>query len=190
MASVDVNDLKQGMKLEVDNQPYLVVSSQLVKPGKGQPFARVKIKQLMTGKVLERTYKSGESIDLADVVETSMRMLYVEPSGGAVFMDDESYEQITIPSHQLGESAPWLKEDCLYEITFYKGEPVAVAPPTFMELKITETSPGVRGDTASGRVLKPATLETGAQVQIPIFVDADEVIKIDTRTSEYVGRVK
>jgi len=186
---VGINELKQGMKLEIEGQPYLVISNQLVKPGKGQPFARVKIKQMMTGKVLERTYKSGESIEIADVMETSMRMLYKEPSG-AVFMDDQSYEQLTVPDGQLGEAAGWLKEDTLYEITLYKGEPISVVAPTFMELKITETAPGVRGDTASGRVLKPATVETGAQVQVPIFVEEGEVVKVDTRTGEYVGRVK
>lgn len=186
---VGINDLKQGMKLEIEGQPYLVISNQLVKPGKGQPFARVKIKQMITGKTLERTYKSGENVELADVVETQMRMLYQEPSG-AVFMDDNTYEQLTVPTGQLGDAASWLKEDLLYEITLYKGEPITVVPPTFLELKITETAPGVRGDTASGRVLKPATVETGAQVQVPIFVEEEEVIKVDTRTGEYVSRVK
>lgn len=185
---ISTNDLRNGMKVEVEGQPYAVVGFEFVKPGKGQAFNRIKIKHLLTGRVIERTYKSGEKMDLADVEEMQMRMLYKE-SNGVVFMNESNYEQHTIPFENIGDNVKWLKEDCLFDIIFYKGQPISLEPPTFMELLITETSPGVRGDTASGRVMKPAILETGAKIQVPIFVDQDVVIKVDTRTAEYVSRV-
>lgn len=188
MVQIDINDLRGGMKVEVDGQPYTVVSVQFVKPGKGQAFTRVKLKHLHTARVIERTFKSGEKIDEADVKEAQMRMLYRD-GGGATFMDDASYEQITIPSEKLEDVQQWLREDVIYGLVFYKGEPTAVEPPTFMELQITESAPGVKGDTASGRVLKPAKTDTGAVVQVPIFIEQGEWIKVDTRTGEYVSRV-
>lgn len=189
MASqVSTNEFKAGLKVEVDGQPYTIITNEFVKPGKGQPFNRVKLKHLMTGRVVERTFKSGEKLDLADVEETNMRMLYKEGEG-AVFMDEGSYEQVTIPNDIIGNVAQWLLEDQLYSIILYNGAPVAIEPPIFMELKITETSPGVRGDTASGRVMKPAVVESGAKVQIPIFIEEGELVKFDTRTCEYVSRV-
>lgn len=188
MAQISTSDIRGGVKVEVEGQPYNVVSNEFVKPGKGQAFNRIRLKHLMTGRTIERTFKSGDKLDLADVAEASMRMLYKE-GDGAVFMNDETFDQITITLENMGDNARWLLEDHLYSVVFYKGEAITVEPPTFMSLKITETSPGVRGDTASGRVMKPATLETGAEVQIPIFVDQDEVVKIDTRTGEYVSRV-
>ena len=180
--------MRPGMKVEVDGQPYTIVSNEFVKPGKGQAFNRLKIKQLLTGRVIERVLKSGEKLDVADVVEQPMRMVYRE-SDGAVFMDDSTYEQVKINKENIGETDMWLKEDLVYSIIFYNSQPVSVQPPTFLELKIVETAPGARGDTVSGRVLKQATLETGAKVQVPIFVDQGETIKVDTRTGEYVSRV-
>lgn len=188
MAQVSTNDVRAGLKVEVDGQPYNVVGNEFVKPGKGQAFNRIKLKNLLNGRVIERTYKSGDKLDLAHVEEKSMRMLYKEPGSG-VFMDDQSFEQVSIPLDIMGENAQWLIEDQLYEVIFYNGAPITVEPPTFMELRIVETSPGVRGDTASGRVLKPAVLESGAKVQIPIFIEEGEKIKVDTRTAEYVSRV-
>lgn len=187
MSQISTNDFKAGIKIEIDNQPYNIVFNQFVKPGKGQAFNRVKIKNLLNGRMVERTFKSGEKVDLADVEETSMRMLYTD-SGEAVFMHDESFEQVAIPLENLGSTQQWLKEDTLYEIIFYNGNPISVEPPTFMELRITESDPGVKGDTAQGKVLKPALLETGAKVNVPIFIDQEEVIKVDTRTGEYVSR--
>lgn len=189
MAQVSTNEFKAGMKVEVDGQPYTIVSNEFVKPGKGQAFNRVRLKHLISNRVIERTFKSGEKVDLADVLDTNMRMLYKE-ADGIVFMDEISYEQVKITSDHIGDNAQWLKEDLVYDIVFYKGQPVAVEPPTFMDLKIVETAPGDRGNTASGRVLKPATVETGAMVQVPIFVVEGEVIKVDTRTGEYVSRVQ
>lgn len=182
------NEIRGGFKLEVDGQPYIVVSNEFVKPGKGQAFNRIRMKQLMTGRVVEKTYKSGEKIDIADVSESVMRLLYKDAEG-AVFMDEKSFEQITIPFANIGDTEQWLLDDHLYTIIFYNGAAVSVEAPTFIEMCITETLPGVRGDTASGRVLKPAVLESGAKVQIPIFVEQGEKIKVDTRTGEYVSRV-
>lgn len=188
MAQMSTGDIRGGVKVEVEGQPYIVVNNEFVKPGKGQAFNRIKIKHLITGRVVEKTFKSGEKLDLADVSESVMRMLYKE-ADGVVFMDDNSFEQVKIPLTAIGDTLQWLMEDKLYDVIFYKGEPVTIEPPTFMELKIIETMPGDRGNTASGRVMKPATLESGAKVQIPIFIEQDEVIKVDTRTGEYVSRV-
>lgn len=188
MAQVSTNELKGGLKVEVEGQPYTIVTNEFVKPGKGQAFNRVRIKHLITGRVIERTFKSGDKLDLADVVDTKMRMLYKEPDG-INFMDDVSFEQHKIPFSSIGDTVNWLLEDKVYDVIFYKGVPVTVEPPTFMEMVIVETSPGVRGDTASGRVLKPAILESGVKVQVPIFIEQGEKIKVDTRTGDYVSRV-
>lgn len=188
MAQIATNEFRAGIKIEVEGQPYTIVSNQFVKPGKGQSFNRVRMKHLLTGRVIEKNFKSGETVDLADVNEASMRLLYIDNSG-ATFMDDESYEQLTISPNKIEDIKQWLVDDVKYGLIFYKGEPVTIEPPTFMELEITETAPGVRGDTASGRVMKPATLSTGASVQVPIFIEQGEVIKVDTRTGEYVSRV-
>jgi len=188
MAQVNTNDFKSGMKVEVDGEPYTIVGAEFVKPGKGQAFTRTKLKHLISGRVIEKTFKSGEKLDLADVEEKTMRMVYREQEH-IVFMDDISFDQLSVPLSVIADKEKWLKEDILYDIVFYKGSAVDFTPPTFMELLITETAPGVRGDTASGRVLKPALLETGAKVQIPIFVEEGEKIKVDTRTGEYVSRV-
>lgn len=187
MPQVATNDFRSGMKVEYEKEPYIIVGVEFVKPGKGQAFTRTKLKHLKTGRVVEKTLKSGEKLDLADVEESSMRMLYSEQDG-VVFMDDNTFDQITIPMNIIGDNQVWLMEEQLYDIVFYKGEVVSIAPPTFLELKITETAPGIRGDTASGRVLKPATVETGAVVQVPIFIEEGERVKIDTRTGEYVSR--
>jgi len=189
MAQISTNEFKAGVKLEIENQPYVVVVNEFVKPGKGQAFNRVKLKNLLTGRVVEKTFKSGDKADLADIEESNMRYLYSEQEG-AVFMCDETYEQVTIPFNTLGDNQKWLKEDLLYGVLIYKGAPVSIDPPTFMDLEITQTDPGARGDTASGRVLKPAILETGGKVQVPIFIEQGEKVRIDTRTSDYVSRAE
>jgi elongation factor P len=186
MAHVDTNDLKAGFKVIVEGQPYTVVSVQFVKPGKGQAFSRVRIKHLMTSRVVEKNFKSGETFELADVREANMRLLYVDGSG-AVFMDETNYEQLTVPPEKIEEIKHWLLDDQMYSLVFYKGEVTTVEPPTFMEMEIVETTPGARGDT-SGRVLKAALTNTGAKIQVPIFIDQGEIIKVDTRTGEYVSR--
>jgi len=187
MAQVSTSEFKQGMKVEIDREPYVIVTNEFVKPGKGQPFSRVKLKHLITKRVVEKTFRSGEKLELADVEEMRMRLLYREGSD-YIFMDESSYEQHTVPASVVGDNDRWCMDDIEYELVFYKGEPIDLIAPTFMEMKITETAPGLRGDT-SGRVLKPATVETGANIQVPIFIEEGERIKIDTRTGEYVSRV-
>lgn len=187
MGQISTGELRAGMKVEVDKEPYTVISNEFVKPGKGQPFNRIKIKHLLTGRVTEKTFRSGEKIDLADVEEKTMRLLYRE-ADHFVFMDEKSFEQYSIAEKVLQGKEGFCKDDIEYGIVFYKGEVIEVIPPTFMELKVTETAPGLRGDT-SGRALKPAILETGAKVQVPLFVEEGDVLKIDTRTGEYVSRV-
>ena len=187
MAQVSTNELKGGMKVELDNEPYIIVSNEFVKPGKGQAFNRVKLKHLKTGRVVEKTFRSGEKLDLADVEEMRMRFLYKEGEN-FVFMDESSYEQETVPLSVIGSNAPWCMEDQEYDIVLYKGEIIDITPPMFLEMTVTETEPGLRGDT-SGKVLKPAVTETGAKIKVPLFVNQDDRIKVDTRTGEYVSRV-
>lgn len=187
MAQYSTGDLKPGFKIEVEGEPYNVISNEFVKPGKGQPFNRVRVKHLKTGRVVEKTFKSGEKVDIADVEETKMRMLYKE-NDSAVFMDDNTFEQISVPLSLIGDKECWLLEELLYGITFYKGQPIDLEAPTFIELTVTETAPGIRGDT-SGRVLKPAITNSGAKIQVPIFIEEGQKIKVDTRTGEYVSRI-
>ncbi|HEV8052737.1 MAG TPA: elongation factor P [Parachlamydiaceae bacterium] len=188
MATISTNEFRSGVKIIVEGQPYTIVSNEFVKPGKGQSFNRVRIKHILTQRVIEKTFKSGDKVDLADVVESFMRLLYKE-NENAVFMDDVTFEQTSIALKNIGDTAQWLIEDLVYGIVIYNGQPVTVEPPTFMEMKVMETDPGDRGNTASGRVLKPAVTESGAKIQIPIFVKEGEIVKIDTRTGEYVSRV-
>ncbi len=187
MAQYSTSDVRGGYKVEVEGEPYTVISNEFIKPGKGQPFNRIKLKHLLTGRVVEKTFKSGERIGTADVEDHKMRMLYKEQDG-VVFMDDKTFEQLTISNALLEGKSQWLMEEVLYDVVFYKGQPIDVNPPTFMEMKVVETAPGARGDT-SGRVLKPATTESGAIVQVPIFIQEGEKIKVDTRDGQYVSRV-
>ena len=188
MASYGMNDVKNGMKILVNNQPAVIIDTEYVKPGKGQAFTRVKYRLIKDGRTQEVTMKSTDSLDAADVVDTDMNFMY---SDGEYwhFMDPESFEQVQATKAGMGGAEKWLKgeEDCV--VTLWNGTPIAVQPPNFVELKIVETDPGVRGDTSGGGG-KPATLETGAVVRVPLFVGQDEVIKVDTRSGEYVSRVK
>ncbi|MGI9301100.1 MAG: elongation factor P [Gammaproteobacteria bacterium] len=188
MASYSTNEFRGGLKILLDGEPYTIVENEFVKPGKGQAFNRVKVRNLKTGRVIDRTFKSGESVDAADVLETEMQYLY---NDGELwhFMVADTYEQHAAGKAAVAQAAQWLTDQDSCLVTLYNGDPLLVSPPNFVELKITETDPGVRGDTASGGT-KPATLETGAIVKVPLFVEHGEVIKIDTRTGEYVSRVK
>ncbi|AAU92643.1 MULTISPECIES: elongation factor P [Methylococcus] len=188
MAIVSTSEFKNGLKVMLDGDPCTMLESEFVKPGKGQAFNRVKLRNLKTGRVVERTFKSGETLETADVVDVEMQYLY---NDGELwhFMVPESFEQYAADQNAVADAKKWLKEQDICILTLFNNVPLAVQPPNFVELTITETDPGVRGDTSGGGG-KPATLETGAVVRVPLFVQTGEVIKVDTRTGEYVSRVK
>ncbi|WP_376696028.1 elongation factor P [Wenzhouxiangella sp. EGI_FJ10305] len=188
MATYSTNEFKSGLKIILDGDPYNIVENEFVKPGKGQAFSRVKVRNLLTGRVIERTFKSGESVEAADVFEKEIQYIY---SDGEFwhFMDTETFEQLAADEKVVGDAAKWLKEEAMCQVTLWNGSPIQILPPNFIELKIVETDPGLRGDT-SGSGGKPANLETGATVRVPLFVQEGEVIKVDTRTGEYMSRVK
>lgn len=188
MANYSTNEFKSGLKIILDGDPYAIVENEFVKPGKGQAFNRVRVRNLKTGRVVERTFKSGDSVEAADVLDVEMKYLY---SDGAFwhFMDQTTFEQISADKNAVGDSVKWMKEEDICQITLWNGVPLSVLPPNFVILTIVETDPGVRGDTSGGGG-KPATLDTGAVVRVPLFVQTGEVIKVDTRTGEYVSRAK
>ncbi|HUL12692.1 MAG TPA: elongation factor P [Methylococcaceae bacterium] len=188
MAVFSTNEFKGGLKVMLDNDPCSIIENEFVKPGKGQAFNRVKLRNLKTGRVIERTFKSGETLEGADVVDVEMQYLYNDGETWH-FMQPESFEQYGADANALADAKKWLKEQDLCIVTLYNGVPLSVTPPNFVTLKIVETDPGVRGDTSGGGG-KPATLETGAVVRVPLFVQTDELIKVDTRTGEYLSRVK
>jgi elongation factor P len=188
MATYSTNEFKGGLKIMLDGDPCSIIENEFVKPGKGQAFNRVKIRNLKNGRVIERTFKSGESVEAADVMETELQYLYTDGEFW-YFMDPKSYEQVPADATAVADAIKWLKEQDICVVTLWNGAPISVTTPNFVMLKVTETDPGVRGDTSGGGG-KPATLETGAVVRVPLFIDIDEVIKVDTRTGEYVGRAK
>lgn len=188
MATYSTNEFKSGLKIMLDGDPYAIVENEFVKPGKGQAFNRVKVRNLKTGRVIERTFKSGDTAEGADVVDVELQYLYTDGEHWH-FMDQQSYEQLTADANAVGDAAKWLKEEAICQVTLWNGIPLSVAAPNFVIMTITETDPGLRGDTSGGGG-KPATLETGAVVRVPLFVQSGEVIKVDTRTGEYVSRVK
>ncbi len=188
MASYSTNEFKAGLKITLDGDPCAIIENEFVKPGKGQAFNRVKIRNLKTGRVIERTFKSGDSVEAADVVDVDMQYLYNDGEFWH-FMVPDTFEQYAAGENAVAEAAKWLKEQDTCVVTLWNDEPLSVTPPNFVELKIVETDPGVRGDTATGGT-KPATVETGAVVKVPLFIEEGEILKIDTRTGEYVSRVK
>jgi elongation factor P len=188
MATYSTSEFKSCLKIILDGDPYNIVENEFVKPGKGQAFNRVKVRNLKTGRVIERTFRSGESVEAADVFEMEMQYLYNDGEFWH-FMDPGTYEQHALSKEGMGDAAKWLKEQDMCEVTLWNGAPLAVTPPNFVLLKVTDTDPGVRGDTSGGGG-KPATLETGAVVRVPLFIQNGEKIKVDTRTGAYVSRVK
>jgi len=188
MATYSTNEFKAGLKIMIDNDPFTIMVNEFVKPGKGQAFNRVKMRNLKNGRVLERTYKSGESVEAADVMESDMQYLYNDGDTW-YFMDQTTFEQYPADKAAVEEAAQWLKGEEICEVTLWNGAPLSVSAPNFVILQITDTDPGLRGDTASGGS-KPATLETGAIVKVPLFIENEELLKIDTRTGEYVSRAK
>ena len=188
MASYSTNEFRSGMKILLDGDPYVIVENEFVKPGKGQAFNRVRVRNLKTDRTVEKTFKSGDTAEAADVVDRPMQYLYAD-GDLSYFMDPESFEQIPAGQAAVSDAKQWLKEQDLCTVTLWNGVPLTVEPPIFVELKIVETDPGVRGDTATGG-MKPARLETGAVVKVPLFINEGEIIKVDTRTAGYVSRVK
>ncbi len=188
MATYSTSEFRGGLKVMLEGDPCSIIENEFVKPGKGQAFNRVRLRNLKSGRVWERTFKSNESLEGADVMDRDMEYLY---SDGEFwhFMEPDTYEQYQADANAVGDAAQWLKEQDRCEVTLYNGSPLAVTPANFVELEIIETDPGLKGDTASGGN-KPATLSTGAVVKVPLFLSRGEVVRIDTRTGEYVGRGK
>lgn len=188
MATYSTNEFRSGLKIMLDGEPCAIVESEFVKPGKGQAFARVRIRKLISNKLLEKTFKSTDSLESADVMDLNLTYLY---SDGEFwhFMNNETFEQLAADEKAVGDNAKWLidQADCI--VTLWNGQPIAITPPNFVELAVVDTDPGLKGDTA-GTGGKPATLSTGAVVKVPLFVQIGEVIKVDTRYGEYVSRVK
>ena len=188
MATYSSNDFRPGLKIMFEGEPYVIESSEFVKPGKGQAFARVKMRRLLTGSRVEKTFKSTDSAEGADVMDTNLSYLYNDGEFYH-FMHQESFEQFPVEEKTVGEAAKWLQDNAECIVTLWNGRPIAVQPPNFIEAEIVETDPGLKGDTA-GTGGKPAKLSTGAVVKVPLFVQEGEVVKVDTRSGEYVSRVK
>ena len=183
---VSTAEFKKGLKIEVDGEPYSIVDFQHVKPGKGGAFVRTKLKHMKLGRVIDNTFRAGEKVELVDFDEKRMQYLYKDERYH--FMDLETYDQIALSPDEVGEARDFLKENTEVEILFIDQSPVSVELPNFIDLQIAKTDPGIRGDTASGGS-KPATLETGAVIQVPLFLNERDVVRVDTRSGAYLGRV-
>ena len=182
------SDFRNGLKVEIDGQPYIMVYFQFVKPGKGTAFTRTKLKNMISGNVLERTYRTGETLDAAPVEDRNMMYMYDEGEF-SVFMDNETFETVNIPTVSIEEERPFLTENLEVDVLFYKERPVNIDLPNFIEDEITYTEPAVKGNTATNAT-KPATLACGATIQVPLFIEQGERIKVETRTKAYSSRVK
>lgn len=185
--AVSTSDFRNGLKIVLDGEPFVIREFQHVKPGKGGAFVRTKVKNLRTGQVLDRRFRAGERVELADVEEKTMQYLY-QDGDQYVFMDQQTYDQVHLDRSVLGDAVNFLKENIEVQVLFWNGRPINAELPAFIEAVVTRTDPGVKGDTASGAT-KPATLETGAVVQVPLFIKEGETIRVDTRTGTYVERV-
>ena len=183
---VSTAEFKKGLKIQFDGEPYSIVDFQHVKPGKGGAFVRTKLKHMKQGRVIDNTFRAGEKVALVDF--DAKRMQYLYKDDGYHFMDLETYDQISLSAVEVGDARDFLKENTEVEILFIDGSPITVELPNFIELQIVKTDPGIRGDTASGGS-KPATLETSAVIQVPLFLNEGDVVKVDTRSGEYLGRV-
>jgi elongation factor P len=183
---VSTAEFKKGLKIQFDGQPYTIVDFQHVKPGKGGAFVRTKLKHMRLGKVIDNTFRSGEKVELVEYEDKHMQFLYKDDRYH--FMDLDTYDQISLSAEEVGEARDFLKENTEVEILFIESSPVTVELPNFIEIRIAKTDPGIRGDTASGGS-KPATLETGAVIQVPLFLNEGDVVKVDTRSGDYLGRV-
>ncbi|MAC46124.1 elongation factor P [Oceanospirillum beijerinckii] len=187
MANYSTNEFRSGLKVMLDGEPCSILDNEYVKPGKGQAFNRVKLRNLNNGRVWERTFKSGESLEGADVMELDMEYLYTDGEFWHFMLTDGSFEQHGADEKALGDTIKWLKEQEVYTVTLFNGSPISVSSPNFIELEVVETDPGLKGDTAQGGS-KPATLTTGAVVRVPLFVNIGDKLRIDTRSGDYVSR--
>jgi elongation factor P len=187
MAFYSTNEFKPGLKVLLDGAPCAIVENEYVKPGKGQAFNRVRLRNLKTGRMWERTFKSGESLEGADVVDVDTEYLYTDGEFWHFMKTDGSFEQLAVDEATLGDAKQWLKEQDTYVVTLWNDQPIAVMAPNFIVLEVTETDPGIRGDTATGGT-KPAKLSTGAVVKVPLFISVGDVLKVDTRTGTYISR--
>ncbi|GAB4213478.1 MAG: elongation factor P [Sandaracinaceae bacterium] len=184
----EMSDIRKNLKIVLDGAPYTVLEFQFVKPGKGQAFTRTRVRNLLTGNVVERTFKSNESIEKADIEEKQYSFSYKE-GDSYVFMETQTFEQLHLTAQQIGDAVQFIQDGMLVDVLFWNEKPIGVTPPTFVELKVVETEPGFKGDTSTN-TLKPAKMETGATVMVPLFINEGETLKIDTRTGEYVERVR
>jgi elongation factor P len=185
--AVDTSQFRNGLKIVLDGQPFQMVFFQHVKPGKGGAFVRTRLKNLLNGRALERTFRSGERVEEADVEQKKMQYLYLD-GDNLIFMDQQTYDQLPFGADVVGGARSFLKENLEVEVLFWNGKPINIELPAFVELRVTQCDPGVKGDTASGAT-KPATLETGAAVNVPLFIKEGEIIRVDTRSGQYVERV-
>lgn len=181
-------EFRKGLKIEFKGEPYIIVDFQHHKPGKGGAMMRTRLKNMITGRVLEETFRSGEKVGVPDLREREVQYIY-QAEGKYHFMDQETFEEVALDEEHMGESRNFLQENVNLKLLFYQDQPIGLELPTFVELRVAETEPGVKGDTATGGT-KPATLETGAVVQVPLFINEGEMVRIDTRTGEYIERVK
>ena len=185
--AIDTSGFRNGLKIEIDGEPYVMTYFQHVKPGKGGAFVRTKIKNLRTGRTLDRTFRAGERLDEAEVEDKRMQYLY-QDGENLVFMDTDSYDQIPFTPEQVGDARKYLKENLEVSVVFWRAQPIGLELPSFIEASVSQCDPGMKGDTASGAT-KPATLETGAVLQVPLFIKEGDVLRVDTRTGEYVERL-
>jgi len=188
MATISTNQFRPGVKIMIENAPVNIVENEFVKPGKGQAFNRVKYRNLLNGRVNEKNIRSGDTFETADVVETDMQYLFKDADGWH-FMDPATYEQYMVNEAAMGDAQKWIKEEDSCAVMLWNGQAISVSPPNFVNLKVADTDPGLRGDTSSGGS-KAATLETGAVIRVPLFINIGEVLKVDTRSGEYVSRAK
>lgn len=189
MASFSTNEFKSGLKVLLDGDPCSILENEFVKPGKGQAFNRVKLRNLLNGRVWERTFKSGESLEAADVMELDMEYLYGDGEFWHFMKTDGSFDQVAADKNAITEAQDWLKEQDVYTVIVWNDAPISVSPPNFVELAVVDTDPGLKGDTAQGGT-KPASLSSGAVVKVPLFIEIGDVLRIDTRNGEYQNRVK
>ncbi|MDY0040100.1 MAG: elongation factor P [Desulforhabdus sp.] len=187
-AVLTASDLRKGLKLEIDGEPYLVVDFEFSKPGKGQALYRCRLKNMITGAQFDRTYRSGDKFNAADMEEQSMEFLYKD-GNRYTFMNTSSYEQIELTEENVGDAINYLTENLVVDMLLFQGRPIGISLPNFVELKVIRADPGIKGDTAAGAT-KPVTLETGFVIQVPLFIEEGEVLRVDTRTGSYVERVK